>query len=84
MLEAHGVWDICYPYWEAFQTLSRSRTWTATLAGLMPNGLVYSEIAAYARDHGLADEIDDVVMLLQELDYVWMEYFVTERGRARG
>jgi hypothetical protein len=66
------VWPVSAPYQDAFRVLSASRRqgfsgWEA---------LAYSEVVAYAREHGYAesiDELDEFVALIHAQDNAFLE-----------
>lgn len=61
------IWPVAQPYADAFDALSRSRG--QGMSGVLP--LEYTEITAYARDHGFAEtdtERDEFVELIQAQD----------------
>lgn len=71
------LWDVSVPYWRAFQTLSRSRGYAVGMSGGSPLAVPYSEISAYAKDHGLAAtwaDLEDTVELVQALDDAYLKH----------
>jgi hypothetical protein len=69
--EALDIWVVCEPYVKAWQTLNLSRQYVGGGMAMMPMGLLYSEMVAYARDHGFAETItalDEFVTLVQAQD----------------
>jgi hypothetical protein len=82
--EAFDLWDVCLPYWQAFLTLHRARGIAIGPTTAIPLPLQYTEMAAYARDHGLADtreELDETVTLLIELDQLYLAHVASRQGK---
>lgn len=70
LLAPVDVWPCAQPYADAFDALSRSRG--HSMSGVLP--LAYTEITAYARDHGFADtevECDEFVELIYAQDVAY-------------
>lgn len=63
------VWPCALPYHRAWLVLQHGRTYAMGSMGGFPHGLLYSEVARYATDHGYGDEeFDDFVELVNALD----------------
>jgi len=68
------------PIWTAFWTLARGRTYGGGMMAI-PNPLAYSEIVAYARTTGM--DVEDTVVLVQEMDTVFLKHHTDRAERAR-
>ena len=64
------LWDICYAYWNGYVMLHRSRVYATGPTAVVPQALSYSEISAYAQDHGFVGiaDLDEFVYLVGVLD----------------
>lgn len=74
------------PYYEAWWSLHASRTMSAGFGGVIPQGLLYSEMRLFAKDHGLGrntDDVDEFVFFMQQMDGVYFEYQSEEQERAK-
>lgn len=69
------LWGISRPYFEAFTLLSAGRGYAVGMAGMVPQGLQYTEIVAYARDHGYVtvEARDEFVELIYAMDFVYKQ-----------
>ena len=77
-LEAMDVWPVALPYRVAWQVLSDGRRWAMGDGALHPGGLAYTELVAYARDHGLATTrtaLEEFVVLVLAQDAVWLAWY---------
>lgn len=70
-------------YLDAFWTLNAGRQFVSSMGGIMPCGIPYSEIRAYAEDAGLHDRNlrRDFVTIMQAMDGGYIEA-VTERMKT--
>lgn len=69
----YDVWDIARPYWEGFHALAASRRYAVGMGVFVALGVPYSEVACWAKDHGLADtpaDLDETVRIIGALDEV--------------
>lgn len=62
------IWPICKPYFEAWVQLEKSRNWAVGMSAVIPLGLQYSEVVAYAKENGFGDP--DELQLFVEMVYV--------------
>lgn len=70
------VWALLEPYWDAFWALSRSRQMVSTGMGATPMHLTYTDKSGYAKDHGMAEtveDLDDFLYLLDAMDDEWLK-----------
>ena len=71
------LWDDLLPYWNAYSMLGAGRTWSGSAGGIIPNGLLYTEMVAYARDHDMAEtleDLDEFLTVMRAMDVVFMEH----------
>lgn len=74
------LWELCYPYWNGYVMLHRSRVFSAGPTVVVPQALAYSEISAYAQDHGFVGiaDLDEFVYLVGVLDEAYLKDYAQQ------
>jgi hypothetical protein len=63
--------------WEAFSELNSYRTFSGTMAGMIPNPLALSEIRVYAEINGIdGEDFTDLLYYVKELDSEWCRKYL--------
>lgn len=73
-----NLWDLSTPYYHGWLRLHASRPYAAGPNGMFPQGLPYTEVVAYARDHGLAEtlhDLDEFLDLMAALDDTYLDWW---------
>lgn len=72
------AWGSAEYYLKSFHALAESRQVTATMASIIVQPLMYSEIRTYWYDHAPdnqdIEDLDDFAYLVRECDKVWLEH----------
>ena len=81
-LAAPPVWAASTPFWNAFHVLSRSRPMYVGMAGGFPGAISYTELSAYAKDHGYGhpDDLLEFVQIVGSLDTEYLNLQAEQRG----
>lgn len=72
VVAAMDLWPACQPYRSAWLTLHAARVFDG-MSGL-PRGLPYTEMRAYASDHGLDDDLAEYLELMQVQERVFLDW----------
>jgi hypothetical protein len=83
-MQAFDVWPVCAAYRRAWQLLHQSRGYDG--ASGQPHPIPYTEMAAYAKDHGCTTEgeLDEFIDLLQEQEQVFLKWSAAARAATSG
>ncbi len=77
------MWQANWPYWNGFLYLTRRRPLYVGLGGVIPGALQYTELVAYARDHGFThpDDLDEFIQLVDALDIEYLKLQADSREK---
>ncbi len=78
------LWEDAEAYWQAWWKLHYRRPQLASMNGVIPQPLTWSEVSQYGRDTGLAQtqwDVEELDRFMMAMDRVYFEHLAAQQAK---